>query len=104
MEDMLNDNTQEQQHRSSSFSDERQQKLFQQHNTKRASEGAILDFVDSSTPEAYRRTNQINKTEQFTHPTITQQHRSFNDLTNKTSNKGKEDIHQIKSNFSMILF
>jgi len=99
MEDMINNNIDEQQHRSSSFSDERQQKLSQQQHgqkIKRTSDGALLDLFDSSPQltEPYRRTNQINKNE-LLHPpppSITQQHRSFNDLTNKTSNKSKDRL------------
>ncbi len=88
MEDMISNNIHEQQHRSSSFSDERQQKLSQQQgqNIKRTSDGALLDLFDSSTTESYRRINQNNKNEQ---------HRSFNDLTNKTSNKRKRLIKNI---------
>ncbi|CAF1070982.1 unnamed protein product [Rotaria sordida] len=90
MEDMISNNTreeQQQQHRSSSFSDERQQKLSLHQDTKvkRSSDGALLDLLDVS-PESYRRTN-INKNE-LLYPSNTQQHRSLNDLTNKTSSKG----------------
>jgi hypothetical protein len=99
MEDMIsNNNTREQQsqHRSSSFSDEQQRKLSlqQEQKPKRTSDGALLDLLDSSpqSTEPYRRTNNIKN--EHLYPTITQQHRSLNDLTNKTSNKGKN-----KSNF-----
>lgn len=89
MEDMISNNTREQQHRSSSFSDERQQKLFlqQEQKIKRSSDGALLDYREPSPQsiESFRRTN-INRNE-FNYPPITQQHRSLNDLTNKTSNK-----------------
>jgi hypothetical protein len=93
MEDMISNNTreQQQQHRSSSFSDERQQKLsIQEQKIKRSSEGALLDLRETSPQslEPYRRTNTIKN--EFSYPPVTQQHRSLNDLTNKTSNKGKK--------------
>ncbi|CAF4090956.1 unnamed protein product [Rotaria sp. Silwood2] len=90
MEDMISNNTrEEQQHRSSSFSDERQQKLFLQKDKKmkRSSDGALLDILDTSpeSTESYRRTN-TTKNELLYTPNI-QQHRSLNDLNNKTSSK-----------------
>jgi hypothetical protein len=92
MEDIISNNTREQQHRSSSFSDERQQKLSvqQDQKMKRSSDGALLDLIDISpqTNGLQRRTNTI-KNESF-YPPSTQQHRSLNDLTNKTSNRGKK--------------
>lgn len=92
MEDMISNNThEEQQHRSSSFSDERQQKLSsqQERKMKRSSDGALLDLIDGShePTESYRRTTAM-KNELF-HTVNTQQHRSLNDLTNKTFSKGK---------------
>ena len=74
MEDMISQNHREQQHRSSSFSDERQQKSI------RTTDGSVQDFID--------RTHSNNKNE-LLYLSPTQQHRSFNDLTNKTSTKGK---------------
>ena len=86
MEDMIRSNThEEQQHRSSSFADERQQKLSlqQEQKMKRSSDSALLDFTDttSESTEPYR---QIKR-----EPSHTQQHRSLNDVTNKTPYKGK---------------
>lgn len=81
MEDMISHNhrEQQQQHRSSSFSDERQQKFL------RTTDGSIQDLIDSSS----QRSNSNNKRELF-YPSPTQQHRSSNDLTHKTSTKGRQ--------------
>jgi len=98
---MISNNTHEQQqHRSSSFSDEQQQQklaLKKEQKIKRSSDGVLLGLLDTSPQptEPYQRTN-TSKNELF-YPSITQQHRSLNDLTNKTSNKGKHrliiDLH-----------
>ena len=88
MEDMISNNqlNREQQHRSSSFSDERQQKIARTHD------GTPQDFNDcsSQTTDSSRRTNKPELL--YLPPTsLTQQHRSLNDLTNKTSTKGKKE-------------
>lgn len=71
MEDMISHHHREQQHRSSSFSDERQQKFL------RTPDRSIEDFIDPSS----QRTHSNNKNELL--------YLSPNDLTNKTSTKGK---------------
>jgi hypothetical protein len=105
MEDIINNNTREQQHRSSSFSDERQQKLFvqQEQKIKRSSDGALLDVRETSPQsiEPYRRTNNIKN--ELIYPSITQQHRSLNDLTNKNSNRSKKENLE-KENFHFSLY
>jgi hypothetical protein len=105
MEDIINNNTREQQHRSSSFSDERQQKLSvqQEQKIKRSSEGALLDLRETSPQptESYRRTNTTKN--ELIYPSITQQHRSLNDLTNKNSNRSKNKF-KTKKKFSISLF
>jgi hypothetical protein len=88
MEDIVSNNKHEQQqHRSSSFTDERQQNLSlrEDKKLKRSSDGALLDLFDTST-ESYRRSNTIKN--ELLYPSTTQ-HRSLNDLTNRTSNRGK---------------
>lgn len=116
MEDMISNNNnnnntyeqQQQQHRSSSFSDERQQRLFvqQEQKIKRSSDGALLDLRDPSPQsiEPYRRTN--NNKNEFNYPPVTQQHRSLNDLTNKTSNKSIKliQIDNRRSKFYIFIY
>jgi len=87
MEDIVSNNKHEQQHRSSSFTDERQQNLSlrEDKKLKRSSDGALLDLLDTSA-ESYRRSNTIKN--ELLYPSTTQ-HRSLNDLTNRTSNRGK---------------
>lgn len=99
MEDILgnhnhiHEDQQTQQHRSSSFSDDRQQKLslLQEKKMKRSSDGVLLDICDIS-PEAtepYRRIHAIKN--DLLYPSNMQQHRSLNDLTNSASYRGKID-------------
>ncbi|CAF3426014.1 unnamed protein product [Rotaria socialis] len=92
MEDMISNTTreeQQQQYRSSSFSDERQQKLplKDEKKMKRSSDGALLDLVDTSpeSTDSYRRMHSIKH--ELLYPLNMQQHRSLNDLTNKTSSR-----------------
>ena len=88
MEDILNNHSHEQQHRSSSFSDEKQQQklsIQQDKHLKRISDGALIDF--------HRKTNSNNNNRnEYVYPTTNhhqqQQQRSFNDLANKHSTRG----------------
>lgn len=93
MEDILNNNSHEHpQHRSSSFSDEKQQKLSLQQDKqlKRVSDGALLDYPHSSqqTNDLHRKTNINNNRNEHIYSTNNQQQpRSFNDLTSKNCNR-----------------
>ena len=81
MEDMLShhsrrereEDEQQEQHRSSSFSDERKEKILRKHEQqlKRASDGALLEFYETTPSHSH------------------DQHRSINELNNKNLHQGK---------------
>ncbi|UJR24856.1 hypothetical protein I4U23_006225 [Adineta vaga] len=97
MEDMLGTNKREHhQQRSGSFTDEHQLKVPLRHDykMKRSSDGALLDLID--TPRnSYRRANAI-KTE-LLYPSMSQ-HRSLNDLIDKSSNRVSRNESNMSTN------